>query len=496
MINDLVFKKPEEEGLASEKVLRFLELMERRKINLHSFMIARHGNILAEGYYKPFHSGFMHRLYSSSKTYVALAVGRMVGEGLVKVTDRLSDYFQELIDQPLHKWMLEATIEDALKMSVPMFTDTYFARDYKEWAWTFFSHPKRAKALKPGGTVFNYNTSGTFILDVLVEKLTGQTFLEYLRPVFDEIGVSKEIWCVKSPDGYAWGGSGVVSTLRDFAKVGELLLHKGEYNGKQLLPREYMEKATSKQIANVRENAYNERSMAGYGYQIWINEVGYSMFGMGSQYALCFPDKDFLFVCQGDTQCGADTAGTYIYEVVRAVLYDGLQDTPVLSDGKAYAALTEKLSSLELCKDFGENHSPFEREIDGVTYDLEENNMGWKWFRFDFAGETATLTYENRRGVKKIAFGLGEFVEATFPETHYYDTQVDAPANRELNAMFIANWIEEKKLLVRNYIVDTNFGNCFMTFGFKGDEVGLMFNKRAEFFMEDYEGYAGGKRRE
>ncbi len=492
MVNDLIFKTPEEEGLDSEKLLRFLQFVEHKKINLHSFMMIRHGHIIAEGYYKPFHKDFMHRLYSCSKTFVSLAIARMVGEGLVQVEDKIASYIPELIDGSLHKWMQDVTIEDALKMSVPITTDTYYGRDYKEWGWSFFSHPTRSKAVKPGGTIYHYNTSGTFILCVLIEKLTGQTFLEYLRPVFNKIGVSKDIWCVKSPDGYAWGGSGVVCTLRDFAKVGELLLHKGEYKGEQLLPREYMERATSKQISNLFENDYSEGPSAGYGYQVWINEVGYSMYGMGGQFAFCFPDKDFLFVCNGDTQCTMDKMKSYLYEAVRAILYDNLQEGAIETDGKAYALLQEKLDTLELCKDFGEAHSSFEKELDGVCYRLEENSMGWKWFRFDFSGDRATLTYENNRGIKKISFGLGEFVQGTFPETHYYDKQVDVPANRELDALFIANWIEEKKLLLRNYIVDTNFGNCFMTFGFKGNEAGLMFHKRAEFFMEDYAGFAGG----
>ncbi len=490
MVNDLIFKTPEEEGLSSKAILQFLDYVEEHKMNLHSFMLVRHGNIIAEGYFKPFHKDFMHRLYSASKTYVSMAVGKLIGEGRVALSDPLWQYFPEYIEGELPKWLKETTIEDALKMSVPMLTDTYFERDYKEWAWTFFSHPKRSKPLKPAGTVFNYNTSASFILDVLVEKLTGKTFLEYLRPEFDKIGVSKDIWCVKAPDGFSWGGSGVVCTLRDYAKFAELLMHKGEYKGEQLLPRDYVERATSKQIYLLTENVYVP-SRDGYGYQVWISKRGFSLKGMGTQLAYCFPDKDFMFVCQGDTQCGFDVTDKEISSFVDRHFYDALQDGPIACDDST-EALKAKLENLTINADFGEAHVPFEQELNGVKYVLEENGMGWKWFRFDFAGDEGTLTYENRRGVKKIPFGLGKYVQGTFPETDYYDVQVDLPSNRELNAMFSANWVEEKKILVRNYIVDTNLGNCFMTFGFKGDEVGLAFNKRAEFFMDDYAGFAGG----
>ena len=86
---------------------------------------------------------------------------------------------------------------------------------------------------------------------------------------------------------------------------------------------------------------------------------------------------------------------------------------------------------------------PFEKEIDGVRYDLEENPMGWKWFQFNFEGETGKLIYENRRGVKQIKFGCNSLLQGTFPETSFYDKQVETPANRELNSMSDLSWTEE-----------------------------------------------------
>ena len=393
MVNDLCFCTPEKVGISSRAIQKFITRIEEWKINLHSFMFVRKGEILAEGYFAPFNAETPHRLYSTSKTYVSLAVGKLIGEGKLSLTDRLVDLFPEYIDREQHKWMQECTVEDALKMSVPMLTDTYYDRQYKEWAWTFFN---RQEALKPAGSVFWYNTSATFILNVLVEKITGMTFLEYLRPELEKIGVSKDIWCVKSPDGFSWGGSGVVSTLRDFAKVGEWLMHKGEYKGEQLLPRDYMERATSNQISNLYENNYSIRSTAGYGYQVWMTDCGFSMYGMGSQYVFCFPDKDFMFVCQGDTQCSSDRCGDFLYMWVKDI-YEEISDMPLQEDKESYTALQNKLSSLQLAT-MGEQHSDFEKEIDGVKYELQANGMGWKWFRFDFSGDEGTLTFENPNG--------------------------------------------------------------------------------------------------
>lgn len=495
MIKDLQYVRPETEGLSVDNILLFLKEIKRRKINLHSLMIARRGKILFEGYYKPFDENFRHRIYSSSKSVVALAVGKLAGEGRVKLEDKIADYFPEYKNDVKDEGIAACTVKDALMMSVSIPYDSYLPleKDTADWTKSFFT---RYNSVKPAGTIFHYNTSGTFILDVLVEKLTGKTFLEYLRPEFDEIGVSRDVTCVLSPDGHAWGGSGVMLTLRDFAKIGELILNKGAAGGKQILPRWYMEEMTSVRIANLDDNECSGLGNYGYGYQLWITESGYATYGMGSQMVYCFPDKEFMVVCQGDTQRACDTAPKDIYWLVSDILYSALKENALPKDDESFSELERVKENLELEKDFGKNHSPFEEELSGKEYVLSENPMGWKRFRFDFCGEQGTLTYENARGVKEITFGLGNFIKGTFPETHYYDLQVNKPSMREPDALFIANFTEEKKLLLRNYITDTNFGNCFMTFGFKGKEVGLLFNKRAEFFMDDYCGFAAGKIKE
>ncbi len=491
MVNDFIFKTPEEEGLSSKKVIAFIEKLQEWKINLHSFMIVRNGHILTEAYYKPFDKDFMHRLYSCSKTYVSMAIGMLIDEGKLHLDDKLVDLLPEFIHREQGEYMRECTVEDALKMSVPMLTDTY-GYGIKDWAGSFFN---RFPDLKPSGTIFNYNTSGSFILDVIVEKLTGKPFLEYMRPVLDKIGVSKDIWCVKSPDGYSWGGSGVVSTLRDFAKFGELILNKGNYKGEQLISKDYMERATSVQISNYLENANYTYRSSGYGYQIWISPHGYLLSGMGSQMVYCYPDKNFMFVCTADTQCSSDFAPQTLYHLVTDYLYKKLQSDCLPADEKTNEKLKLLIDGLDTNIPFGEKNSPKEKLIDGKVYQLGENQMGWKWFRFDFDADGGTLTYENTRGEKKISFKRNEQVDQAFPETNDYAEQVATPAGRGLRCLVSGSWLEENKFQVRTHFIDVNMGSCFMTFGFKGDQVGLFISTRAEFFMLDYLGYAAGKKK-
>ena len=488
-MKEFEYVAPEKAGLDSRYILRFIERIKERRINMHSFIMIRNHKVLVEGYFKPFDETYMHRLYSVSKTFVALAVGLLYTEKRIKLDEKLIAYFPEKVENPDDKWMAECTIEDALKMALPITSTTYADLKYDDWIWTCFN---REKTVKPSGTVFVYNTCASLLLCAIIEKITGVTFLEYLRGVFDKIGVSKDIWCVKSPDGYAWGGSGVVCTMRDLAKVGLLLLDKGEWNGEQLIARDYMERMTSKQISNACNNSFSFRKSFGYGYQTWITDRGFCMMGLGSQLVFCFPDKDFMFVCNADTQALGDYIGDLIYDLVKYELYENLQDATLPCSGTTQ--LQKELRELKADGAWGEEFSLYAQDINGVTYYLNENVMGWKRFSLHFNNGNGVLRYENARGEKAIAFSMNEFLQTTFPETHYFDKQIGVPANRAFQCLSAGTWTEEKKFLLRVYITDTCLGSLFITFGFKDDEVGIDMQKIGEFFLDDYEGYTGGEK--
>ena len=203
-----------------------------------------------------------------------------------------------------------------------------------------------------------------------------------------------------------------------------------------------------------------------------------------------FPEKDLIIALQGDTQGSGGADNKIYYSFVREV-YNKIQDKPLETDN--YEKLKEKLDNFELQTGFGEKHSEKEKFVNGKRYVLEENPMGWKWFEFSFDQEDGKLVYENERGVKTITFGLDSYVSGTFPENHYYGKQVDEPQGREQNSLGYACWIDDNTILIRNFIVDSSLGLCWMRFGFKGNEVGVAMNKVAEFFMNEYIGFAGGR---
>ncbi len=484
---------PEEVGLSSVEIREMLQDFEKAELYMHSVLVIRHGKLVAEGYYAPFTRDTKHRMYSISKSFVSGAIGCLIDEGKLKLSDKVHTFFPEFPAEELHPYIKDATVRDLLMMASPHHT-TYALlgeeRNATHWVESFFRTPPK----RPAGTVFLYDTSSSFILDVIVERLTGKPFLDYLKDkMLRELGFSEDAWCVKSPDGYSWGGSGVICTPLDLARFAYVFLRDGNVCGKQLLSAQYVKEATANQIPTNNFGYASEHRADGYGYQIWqAPENSFFFNGMGQQFALCTPDKDLLFVCTADNQGIAGATGDILDAVVRHLIRPAA-DGPLPENPEALAALQAKLSGLSLYRPAGMAHSPLEKEIHNVTYVLDENPLGFKTVRFTFDGDTGVLHYENARGKKEITFGLTAYKEGIFPEPQYSGDTIGTPKGTGYRCLASAMWPTEKHLALRVNIVDDYFGNWGVTFGFKGDQIGLSSVKTAEAFLMDYVGTAGGK---
>ena len=486
MVKDLIFASPESQGIKSEDILQFIKEIEYQKINMHSFMMLRNGKIICEGYFKNFDKDFKHRLYSSTKTFLAVAIGVLIDRGVLTLKTKVVKYLKPLIHTELLKEVKDMTVEDCLTMSHPMLDHIGVDLDGRLWNVNCINNPR---IIKPTGSCFQYG-AGANLLGVVVEVATGgKTFVDVLRPIFDELGMDKDIRCVKDYQGYSWAGSGIVCTLRDYAKFGEFVLNQGKVNGKQLVSLSYMKKMTSQQKSAVQANNYVPLKH-GYGYFTWITPDGFALRGLGSQECFCFKKKDFMFCCQSETCAPNDVADTKIYDLVKLCIYDRIGR--VKKEGKAFKELKEKLQNLNP-PFYGAPTSRFEQIIDGKTYVLDSHNeMKWKYFRFDFTETGGSLTYENARGVKSISFNKGSPLKSTFPE-NYYDWQAHVPANRELDSFHSVEWIDENTLLLRVHIADVALGSMYARFSFKDNKVGVASSGSGEFLFYQYTGFAYGE---
>lgn len=472
---------PESLGIPSTAILNFLERVDRQQTNMHGFLLLRKGQIAAEGYWAPYSKNSIHRMYSVSKSFVSLAIGLMIDEGKVKLEDQVFKLFEDKIPENIHPYLTQATIRDLLMMATPHSSTSYTRYD-SDWAATFFNK----KPSHPPGTIFSYDTAATVILNTIVERISGVPFLEYMRnKLLKPVEFSKEAWCIKTPEGTSWGGSGVICKLRDMAKLAYVCMNKGRWKDIQLISEEYISAATSKQIDN------SLLGSSGYGYQIWIEDKGFAFRGMGSQLALCFPDRDFIFACISDTQASGPT-GSGIEDAFYEEIFSKLSDTPLSYDDEADKKLKEKINTLKILPQRGMLTTSFEQKINCRWYSLNENPMGISRTRLIFTEDTGIWEYENVSGEHQLIFGIGKTIADSFPEKSYFGGQIGAVPGICYNCLSSAAWVEEHKLNILVYITDIYLGTLKISFSFKENEISIFMTKAAEWFLDEYTGFAGG----
>ncbi|HCS75218.1 MAG TPA: hypothetical protein DIW17_15250 [Clostridiales bacterium] len=481
--------QPESMGISSKQILKFLQKIKDNGIMMHSILMMRKGHVVAEGYYAPFRQGHLHRMYSVSKTFVGTSIGLLADEGRISLDDHICDYFQDKLPESPHPCVLDMKIRDLLTMATPYTTTTYGEKD-KDWLWTFFN----TEPSHPSGTIFSYDTSATYTLNVLVERLTGKPFLEYMKDrMLRELGFSEEAWCVKAPEGNTWGGSGVICTTRDLARLALLYMNNGNIGGKQYLSEKYVQAASSKQIDNSPTGHRDYMHGNGYGFQIWILKDGaYAFCGMGMQLAICIPKEDFLFVCTGDTQGSAQVyAG--IMELLWDEIVENLHPAPLPVDETATSQLAEALSKLRVVNPLsGKNSSALAEKINAHQYSLNPNPMGIQKLTVKFKDKEGQLILEKQDEEKRIEFGMEDYKMGRFPETHYYGDTIGIPKEEMYKCMAVAKWTQENKLVIRLYVIDDYYGNMTVTLAYKGEELGVYMTKTAEWFLNEYQGFAGG----
>lgn len=337
--------------------------------------------------------------------------------------------------------------------------------------------------------MFSYDTAATVILNSMVERISGIPFLDYMRDkLLDPIGFSKEAWCIQTPEGTSWGGSGVLCTLRDMAKVAYVCMNNGRWKDAQLISEAYIRAATSKQIDNSLFDS------EGYGYQIWRErDNGFSFRGMGSQFALMFPDRDLLFACVSDTQIMGARGDLLVNQAFRETIFANLHDQPLPADREAYHALERKLASLSIRPQQGNLNSLWAERIGGKWFRLDENPMGITRLRFLFEGDEGTWEYENATGFHQLRFGIGKHKAGIFPERHYYGVRIGQAKGEGYQCLVSGAWVEEHKLNLFVYITDDYLGTARMSFAFKDRDISVHMIKAAEWFLDEYQGFAGGK---
>jgi CubicO group peptidase (beta-lactamase class C family) len=392
---DLPRSSPEAQGVSSPAVLAFVEAADRTPDALHSFLLVRHGHVVAEGWWAPYDAAAPHSLFSLSKSFTATAVGLAVAEGKLSLDDEVLKLFPE--DAPASPGgnLKAMRVRDLLRMSTGQQSEP--ARTPGEpWTKTFLAHPV---PFKPG-THFLYNTSATYMLSAAVQRATGQTVLDYLRPrLFEPLGIERPTW-EASPQGVTVGGYGLSVRTEDIAKFGQLYLRKGQWHGKQLVPAAWVEEASARQTSN----GSNPRSDwdQGYGYQFWRCRHGaYRGDGAFGQFCVVLPEQDAVV---------AITSGVRDMQAVLNLVWDkllpGLKPAPLAPDPEAQAKLERTLRGLSLRPPDGTGTPP---KVAGRMYVFPPNDRKLEALTLEGDGKDGGVTLVARVGgaERRIACGRG-----------------------------------------------------------------------------------------
>ncbi|MES2568453.1 MAG: serine hydrolase, partial [Verrucomicrobiota bacterium] len=287
---------PEAQGVSTAGVRAFVEQADKQVDTMHSFMLVRHGHVVAEGWWKPEAAEKPHVMHSLSKSFTSTAVGMAVADGKLSVDDPVLKFFPEEAPESPSDKLKAMRVRDLLTMSTGHEAEAKFTPN-EPWVRTFLAQPV---PFKPG-THFLYNTPATHLLSAIVRKVTGETVLDYLKPrLFAPLGIENPEWG-SSPQGNTLGGWGLKIRTEDIAKFGQLYLQKGAWEGKQLVPASWVAQATSKQVSNGSDPARDWDQ--GYGFQFWRCRHGaYRGDGAHGQFCVVLPEQDAVIAITANTR--------------------------------------------------------------------------------------------------------------------------------------------------------------------------------------------------
>lgn len=418
---------PEAEGVNSADLQQLLVQASRMpNTSPHSFMVLRHGKVLAEAYFAPYRKEVWHVLHSTCKTFTGVAVGFAISEGLFKLDDPVAPHFPAKVPVLLSKRQRAITVRHLLTMSSGITLNEVSELVEPDWLRGIFAGEP---AFMPGSQ-FMYNSMNSYLLAALVRKTSGQSLVDYLTPrLFQPLEFGPVGW-EKSSAGVEKGGWGMYLTTEDMAKFGQLFLQKGKWQVKgewrQVVPAGWIKKSTGTQIA-AGANSH-------YGLHLWANPNGnFTMNGMFGQYIAAFPQKDMLVVMTAGNPNVSPESNMFqtIQDFVEAlpVAEQALPPNPAAQKSlRTSISALQKSRSLTLCKPqrlSAAKKAAQQAEIDlfcGTTWQFERNNAsilpvviqcmdnnfcsGIKALQLQQSGDGLLLFWEEDEGTLCIPLGL------------------------------------------------------------------------------------------
>ena len=279
---------PESQGISSDLFAALLrELDASKDTEMHHFMALRHGKVICECNFAPYPKGMWHITHSMCKSITSMAIGMLIEEEKLKLDENIYDIFPDHINAFSKIFRPVITVENLLTMTSGVTFNESGIVSGNDWIGSFLNASVNGKP----GTEFQYNSLNTYVLSAIVTKRTGETLTEYLTPrLFGPLGITKYYW-ETCPKGITKGGWGLFLCAEDMAKLGQLYLQRGKWNGQQLVSEYWIEISTARHL-KTQNDTY------GYGYQLWMEQRpgSFEYNGMLGQNVIIYPDMDMVLV--------------------------------------------------------------------------------------------------------------------------------------------------------------------------------------------------------
>lgn len=466
---------PESCGISSIHINKFINRLYSRKVPMHSLLIMRDNKLVAEKYYNPCNYTTLHRMFSISKSFTSIAILLLVAEGKINLDDSIVKYFPEYDEShDLHPYIYEMTIRNMLMMRTCHEKTTYkFSGD--SWVGSFFT---TLPSHKPG-TVFHYDTSSAHVLCALVEKITGMDMLDYVKIKLADLGFSKESYMLKDPYGVSIGGSGLVATSMDILKFGYFLINKGNVCGKQLIPSEYIDLATSN-LTSTNVAMLSRFESCGYGMMFWQTEkAGYVAYGMGGQFVIVNPEYNLVVVTTADTQgIGAGNQEIFdaLHEEILPYIDKSSKEDQIEDNSEEYI---KSYDFPVYIPSYNNANSDKQSLINETTYKIT-NNDDYETIALSFDSDVkGSFKFRYKNDDYSITFGIGQQETGHLP---LYDFYYCASGT----------WLPDGSFYIKVNVIDSSVGSIHLQLSFEKDEVVLFMRKIEETMLSEFSGHLIG----
>ena len=432
-VGELPRSTPEEQGVSSELIKHFIDTLTRLpEVDVHHLMILRHGKVISEHHAAPYRATDLHTLYSASKTVTGLAVGLAVDDGLLSIHDKVSKHLRDKMPATLSPALASLTVRDLLIMASGRSEDLSIFMGDKDWLTTWFS----GEFHNPGQR-FSYDSMCSHALAAIVTRVTGRSMLEYVKErIFTPLHITQADWEL-APDSIETAGWGLRLHTESEAKLGLLLLQRGQWNGRQLVSGQWIDDLSHRHLststARKPELSLRQRFMKwlrslwhslralftgyntddyflGYGYQTKAIQHPraecYFAAGYGGQLIYVVPKLDIVIVVNGRAANYGAELNTIYYQFI-----DPLIDGAVVKAAPAYL-------SIDMPR--GEASHPLEDRLLGINYRLEENLLGLRLLRITRSGSDLVFTMTDQRGPLRAIAACGQWRMTTSDERPIY----------------------------------------------------------------------------